>query len=308
MMIGEIILLALGGALVTLTLLGVAGVPLVAPLVCAVMLLAGLGLVIAVRRAGAVGDRSPWSNRWKAAEILLLAVILAIVGVAGARARFYPVSAMDAHAYDGRARAIVAERTLDISWYDIPGLDGRSNLSYPPGVPLSLALVYWLGGAEGKIMDILWLGCLLLVLFEFVARRKGRLAGLAAAFLVAAAPEFWRHASLGLTNLATTAAIGAATLAATDRGRPWRAALLFGVATLLRIDSVVVSVSVALALAIGRRRANDLLIALPALAVAIGWQFALAHYGIGSALSALRGSPLPDPSLLVRAVSVAFTD
>jgi len=308
MMIGELVLLGLGTALAALTLLGVAGVPLVPPVACAVMLIAAVGFVIAMRRAAPVPGASPWRGRWSGAEILLAVVLVSIVAVAAARARFYPVSAMDAHAYDGRARAIVAEGTLDISLYDIPGLDGRSNLSYPPGVPLSLALVYWLGGAQGKIIDILWLGCLLLVVFEFVARRSERLAGLAAAFLVAAAPEFWRHASLGLTNLSTTAAIGAATLAATDRARPWRAALLFGLATLLRIDSVLIALTVALALAAGRRRARDGVIALPALVVAIGWQMSLSQWGIGSALSALRGSPLPDPSLLVRAISAALTD
>jgi hypothetical protein len=314
MTIGERLLLGLGAVLATLTLLGVAGVPLTAPLAIGVMGAAAVGGVLAARaargRASAARTAgegaSPWRGRWSAAEGVLAAVVVAVVAVAALRTTFYPVSAMDAHAYDGRARAIVAERTLDISWYDLPGIDGRSNLSYPPGYPLSLALVYWLGGAHGRIVDIAWLSALLLVVFEFVARRRGRLAGLAAAFLVAAAPEFWRHASLGLTNLAATAAIGAATLAATDRARPWRSALLFGLATLLRIDSALPALLVGLALAAGRRRFADLVIALPALVVAVGWQVPLGQWLNGSALSALRPSLLPDPALLARALGAAL--
>jgi len=316
---GVTILLGLGAILGLLTGFGIAGVSLTGAL--------AIGVSLVVAGVAALGGRfvarhrppnaalptdsplsggSPWRGRLTPAEGVLLAAIVLIVGVAAWRAAFYPVSAMDAHAYDGRARWIVAEQTLDLSIYDTPGLDGRSNLTYPPGYPLSLALVYWFGGTEGKIIDIAWLVALLLVLFDFVSRRSTRLIGLVGVFLLVAAPEFWRHASLGLTNLATTAAIGAATLLATDRQSAWRPALLFGLATLLRIDSVVLALAVALFLALRWRSARMLLMAVPALAVALGWQLTLkARLGMDST-SALRASWAPDWKLLTDATAAAF--
>lgn len=310
---GLFLLLGLGAILFVLTLLGVVGVPLTASLAVGVsVVITGVAVVtnrFAARRRppnSIHSTASPWRGRLTPAEGLLLLAIVLIVGVAGWRAAFYPVSAMDAHAYDGRARWIVAERTLDLSIYDTPGLDGRSNLTYPPGYPLSLALVYWFGGTEGKVIDMVWLIALLLVLFDFVARHSSRLTGLVGVFLLTAAPEFWRHAALGLTNLSTTAAIGSATLLATNRRSIWKPAFLFGLATLLRIDSVVLVMAVALFLAIRWRNAPTLLIAVPALIVAVGWQLTLkARLGMDST-SALRASLVPDWKLLSGATDAAF--
>lgn len=311
---GVTILLGLGAVLGVLTGFGVAGVPLTGALAIGVSLAVGGVAVVGGRFAvprrppdAPLPTASPWRERLTLAEGLLLAAIVLIVGVTAWRAVFYPVSAMDAHAYDGRARWIVAEQTLDLSIYDTPGLDGRSNLTYPPGYPLSLALVYWFGGTEGKVIDIVWLIALLLVFFDFVTRRSNRLVGLIGVFLLVAAPEFWRHASLGLTNLSTTAAIGAATLLATDRQSIWRPALLFGLATLLRIDSVVLALAVALFLAIRRRNASTLLMAVPALVVAFGWQLTLkSRLGMDST-SALRASWIIDGQLLADATAAAFS-
>jgi hypothetical protein len=226
------------------------------------------------------------------------------------RADFYPVSAMDAHGYDGRARWIVAEETLRLSVYDRLDVGGRSNLTYPPLQPLASALVYWGGGHEGKIVDVVVFAALLLLVGGFVARRAGRTAGLLAAFLLAGAPEVWRHLSLGLTNIQAMAYLGAALLLLAEprpaaRSRPLLhpgtgdllAGLLLAFAAGTRPEAVVAAPLLALA-------ARRPLVALPGVVVFAGWQLVLSGWLDASNAEALRASWWPDAGRTLRVLEL----
>lgn len=301
-------------------------VPLALPLLIVLdVLLVAAGLIVWAKRHGVRGSvpGGPASAeglaeasapilanpraRWPWPDLLLVLLLAALVGIGAWRASFYPVSAMDAHGYDGRARWIVAERALDLSIYDALAVSGRSNLSYPPLQPLASALVYWGGGAEGKIVDALVFAALLLAVGGFVTRHAGRTAGLLAAFLVVGAPEVWRHLSLGLTNIQAMAYLGAGLVLLAEGGagprirRVTRADLLPALFLALAAGTRPEGVVAAPALALAARRP---LVALPALVVFGAWQLVLGSWLDTSNAAALRTSGLPDPERLLRTATL----
>lgn len=225
---------------------------------------------------------------WLPVEWLVAAVTAALLLAAAWKGDFYPISATDAHSYDGRARWIVAEKTLDLSVYASLRATGATNISYPPVYPLALAIGYWSGGTQAKVVDSVFLTALVLVLASAVRREQTRLGGLLAGLLLAATPEVWNHASLGLINLPAMAFLAAAFLVAPARreaGAPeradapgwWLAGLLAAGAAGIRNDAAVLTLAGAAVVLPGCRRPlrHGLALVLPALAVTLLWQFYL---------------------------------
>jgi len=307
-------LLGTGAGLAAIWAAGAVGLPLTAPVAFGALALAALGLTLLSRRlpAPSPAERPP---AWTPAETALAVVIAAVVLAAAWRASFYPVSAMDAHSYDGRARWIVAERTLDLSVYRAYGITGSSNLAYPPLMPLALALGYWTGAAEGKPVDAIWFAALALVVYGGLRRRLPRSGALAGALFTVMIPELWLHASLALTNLPATAFLPAGVLVAVDAALARRradailAGALFAGAAGVRPDAIVpaAAVTAVAALAVFRttRRVGPMLrtaatLLVPAVLLTIAWQIELKTMIGSTGGSVFRASPLPDPALVGR--------
>lgn len=298
---GFSLLLGIGAATTLLMLAGLAGLPLTRSAATVVTLLL---LVVGWFLRGTGPPAGTPASRWNPAAWLLLA-LLAIVFLSSAwRAGFYPISAMDAHGYDGRARWIVAEKTLNLAIYREPGFGAAGNLTYPPLQPLALALGYWAGAPEGKPVDSIWFGAILLVVYGSMRPRIGRAGALLAALLLASAPEFWRHGSLALTNLPAAAFTGAALLAVAGGARPLLPGALLAMATGVRPDAVAMAFAIGLsatgiaAESRGARFRRFLWLVAPALGLLVAWQLALRGWIGATSASAFRSSPVPDPSLL----------
>ncbi len=326
-------LVGLGTGLAFVWAAGAAGLPLSAPVVftalgaaAAALGAVAAGLGAAARRAGprtgaAGGGTKAASPAWTPAEIAVLVVVLAVFLSSAWRASFYPVSAMDAHAYDGRARWIAAERTLDISVYDIYRITGDGNLTYPPLMPLGLALARWTGADQGKPIDAFYFGALLCTVYGVLRRRLPRLGALAAAALTAMIPELWLHASLGLTNLPATAFLTASFLTAADalgrlfetgrseagRRRDWiLPGLLAAFAAGVRPDAIVPAAGaagVAALILVARTRRvlpaleTGTLLLGPAVFLTLAWRVQLKGMIAPGGDPVFRSSPVPDPVL-----------
>lgn len=99
-----------------------------------------LFLIIAVVTAGSgilMGrgvSRTPISREeWTPAEWILTTGLGVAAVFAATKAVFFPVVAMDAHAYAGRALAMLHDQRLDIRLYHWPEPpSSNSNLTYPP--------------------------------------------------------------------------------------------------------------------------------------------------------------------------------
>jgi hypothetical protein len=325
--LGLSILFGIGGGTTLLFALAAAGIHLTAAIAFGALAVATgiLAAVTAPRRsgrpatatvdrapdsppaAGAAHQEKPRSPAWTPAEILAAALIAGLVLVSAAKGWLYPVTALDAHAYDGRARWIVAEGRLDLSIYRELHVPGTNNLTYPPLFPLSLALGYWAGGGQGKTIDTFFFAAILLVVGGVLARRLPRLGALLGALLLAATPEVWNHASLALTNLPAMAFLASGALVALLPGASAPAAgLLLAFAAGVRSDAAVVAVAVALAVSLlqpGRRPAARLRtaawLAVPPLLMSVAWQIFLhARLGVTSD-SPFRRSLLPDPGMVM---------
>jgi hypothetical protein len=177
-----------------------AGIPIgPAPMLvsAALILLAGLRW----GRRG-VPERPP-SAPWTPAEIVLLGA-LALYAVHVLLSSLYsPVLALDAHSYDGRARYLLHDGTLNLDLYHWPGPGPTpgGNLTYPPLFSLALATTYAFGGWQSKIVvtgfGLAWP----LVVYGALRPRLPRFACLAWTLFLAWTPEVITHLSYALINL-----------------------------------------------------------------------------------------------------------
>lgn len=300
------LLLSLSVGLNLLFVAHLCGLPLTAPAALGFLALLTVAATAVLRRAYAPAvPPTPVSSTndsaWTPAELLLAGLVVLLVVLSAVKGGFYPIVAADAHAYDGRARWIVIEKTLNLSIYRDLGATGATNLSYPPLFPLSLALGYWVGAPQGRVIDTFYFAAAALLIYGFLRRRVPRLGALIGALLLVTTPEIWNHASLALLNLPAMAFFGGALLAAlwlveaparppaADRSGWLLAGLLNAGAAGVRSDAALLILATlpAFALLLARRRLDLRAIALrlallagPALIVTALWQFYLkSHFG-----------------------------
>jgi len=186
-----------------------AGVRIAAPLMIGA---AGLVFVVghllgrrAPRRAAAPEPPAPWSPPERAVA-LLLTVSAAFMII---NALYFPVTAMDAHSYDGRARFLVHDGRLDLALYHWPGYvwSGNSNMTYPPLFNLGLATAYAFGGWQSKMVTALFSLAWPLMLFGVLRPRLPRFAALMWTLAAVLTPEVFSHASYALLNVPAMALI-----------------------------------------------------------------------------------------------------
>jgi uncharacterized SAM-binding protein YcdF (DUF218 family) len=172
----------------------------------AALLVFGTGLV-AGRRAPK-RPRAP-EEQWSPLE-KMLGVILGLVLLSSMlNAVYFPIDALDAHSYDGRARFMVHDGTLDIALYHWPGnqITGRTNITYPPLYSLGLAVTHAFGGWQSKLLTGLMSMTWPLMLYGFLRQYLARHASLFWSLLLALTPEVYAHGSFGLLNVPAMALI-----------------------------------------------------------------------------------------------------
>ncbi len=186
---------------------GLIGIAIGAPLVIAaagVVCLSGLA-------AGAAGRNRPASPAereiWSPPELLLAAALGIYAGLAFLNACYFPITAMDAFAYDGRARFFMEDGTMNIALYHWPGNEStpRSNITYPPLFSLALSTVYMLGGWQSKMITGFFAVTWPFLVFAVLRRSLPRFAALLWTLGLAFTPEVFAHASFALLNLPTMA-------------------------------------------------------------------------------------------------------
>jgi hypothetical protein len=318
------ILTGLAGGTLLLFLFALAGLRLHKGLVLGTvaLLLAGAGFWEwfaqrrEARRAGRAARRReavPAAAAWTPAEGLLGLLILFLFFTAAFKANFFPVRAMDAHSYDGRARWIASEETLALSFYEIYAVNSTNNLTYPPLYPLTLALGHYAGGPGQGAVPYFFAG-VLLAFHGILARRVTRTAALFLTLLLCATPDVWNHAGLALTNLPAMAFWGTGLLlAASESMKPdgslrriaMAGFLLLGAAG-VRSDATPLLLLPALAIAAlgfpgaspGRRALVLALLIAPPAVITLLWQWYLKS-GLGVIdRSPFRPSLLPEPRLV----------
>ncbi len=183
-----------------------AGIPVGLPLIvaAAAAVLAG-GLLARRGRSLPPREAPPWTP----AERLLAAGLLAGAVLLVEFALYFPVTAMDAHSYAGRALYLLHDRSLDLALYHWPGhrTSAESNLTYPPLMSLGFAVTHAFGGWQPKIVtaafDLAWP----LTLYGVLRSRVPRFAALAWTGFLALTPEVLSHASFALLNVPAMALI-----------------------------------------------------------------------------------------------------
>ena len=317
---GLALLLGIGSGATLLMLWGMAGLPLTLTTAMALLAVASAAAVVLTKKRTSpkansghdAAARQVAREPWAPGELLLVLVIVALLAVAFWRADFYPVSAMDAHSYDGRARWITAEKTLKLSVYRDLAITGSGNLTYPPVYPLALAMSYWSGARQAKAADVLYMAGLLFIVYGVLRARVPRLGALFGVFLLAAAPEMWLHLSLGLTNVPATAWLAAGLLVAAsriDERRPatwFLSGLLLAFAAGVRSDTIVPAAFATVVLTFVLRRLGHpwreigmraVLLLGPAVLLTVSWQVWLRSSVGSSNAEVFRRSLLPDPAL-----------
>lgn len=181
--------------------LALAGVPLAWPVFAAAALAVTVSGVAAGR--GAPERARPPEPPWSPADLILGAAFALLAASMVLNALYYPVMALDAHSYDGRARFFLIDGTMDLSLYHWPGapVDGRTNISYPPLYSLGLAVTYAFGGWQSKILTAFVNLAWPLAFYGAVRQHVPRSAALAWTLLAAATPEVLAHASYALLNV-----------------------------------------------------------------------------------------------------------
>ena len=166
--------------------------------------------------------RETWTPaEWVLSIALGAAAILAIV-----KALFFPVVAMDAHSYVGRALAMLHDQRLDIQLYHWPQPpSSESNMSYPPLMSLAFAVTPAFGGWQPKIVNVFLALAWPLAVYETLRPCIPRYAALVWTLILGLTPEVFAHISFDLINLPAMAlAMGEAIalagyLESGDRGR-----------------------------------------------------------------------------------------
>ncbi|HAR20774.1 MAG TPA: hypothetical protein DCR46_08925 [Cytophagales bacterium] len=120
---------------------------------------------------------------------------------------FWPITEYDSVAgYDYMAKMIAAEQKIKVSLFEYSIDSGTmARFIYPPLVATSYALPYLCGMAMSKIMSIVYFVSLLFGFYGCLRYYTTHLAAIVGTLFMAATPEMFSHAALGLTNLPNAA-------------------------------------------------------------------------------------------------------
>ena len=185
--------------LVLVYLSALAGVPIGLVLFLTIAAVTAVSGILLGRRV----PRAPMHHEpWTPAERILAAALGLTAVLAMVKAVFFPVVAIDAHAYAGRALAMLHDRQLDIRLYHWPEApSSNSNLSYPPLMSLAYAVSPAFGGWQDKIVNVFVAWAWPLAIFETLRPRLPRFAALAWTLVLGLTPEIYAHISFDLLNL-----------------------------------------------------------------------------------------------------------
>ncbi len=229
-----------------LYLAALVGAPIGAPLVlgsAGIVLLAGLA-----RGRGAPSLPVTPTAPWTPAERVLFGGLLAYFAMVFLNAHFFPVMAMDAHSYDGRARFLVEDGRLDLALYHWPGnpISASTNITYPPLLSLGLAVAYALGATMSKTVIAGFAAAWPLLLYGVLRQSLPRFWTLVWVLVLALTPEVFSHASFALLNMPAMALLALEAVALErflrEGGRGWAglAALAGAAAAGVRPDALVI--------------------------------------------------------------------
>jgi hypothetical protein len=231
-------------------------------------ILAVVAYVIAVRQgrepiATADANLARFIDRHAISIVIVMAAAAAGVGVAFGT---YVASGSDSSAYLNQARSI-AQGTLaasvplasSVSWPEPewafaplgyrPGLDpGEIVPTYPPGLPLVMALPSFIAGDIGPfLVGPLFAALAVLSTYWLGARLHSRTAGVIGAALMTTSPVLLSHVVQQMSDIPSTALWAFAVLAALSV-RPRSAGALSGLAVLMRPSLLPVAAAVAIVL------------------------------------------------------------
>ncbi|NNF08601.1 MAG: hypothetical protein HKN21_17700, partial [Candidatus Eisenbacteria bacterium] len=169
-----------------------------------------LGAMFASREPVLKKEKVPWSP----AEMVLLAAFLVVMACFIMNSSYYPVVAMDAHSYDGRAQYLLHDGTLDLDMYHWPGSNwnGNSNITYPPLHSLGLALFYALGGVQSKMLSGFFLVAFSISLYGVFREGLPRVFAFLLCIFFSLTPEMMSHASFVLLNVPAAALLTASAI------------------------------------------------------------------------------------------------
>jgi hypothetical protein len=216
-----------------------------APLILAAAWVVVAGGLLAARRRRLP---APAPVRWSPAEWVLAGALAVLTLVIVQNALFFPVIALDARSYAGRALYILHDRSLNLALYHWPGSEGiaDTNISYPPLMSLGYAVTYALGGWQPKILTLFFALAWPLVVYGVVRSHLSRFAAMAWTLILTLTPEVLAHTTFALLNLPAMALItgeAAALAGFLDTGRRrWLvpAGVLAAGAAGVRPDAIVV--------------------------------------------------------------------
>ena len=182
-----------------------AGAPIGLPLLLVVAVVTATGGILTGRRALVT---PAVQEEWTPAEWVLAIALCAYAVLATVKALFFPVVAMDAHSYVGRALAMLHDRRLDIQLYHWPQPpSSESNVSYPPLMSLAFAVTPAFGGWQPKIINVFLALAWPLAMYETLRLFIPRYAALAWTLILAITPEVFAHLSFDLINLPAMALV-----------------------------------------------------------------------------------------------------
>ena len=257
------------------------GIRIGGALFCGVALLVLAGGILA--RRGAPSAPKAKEAPWTPAEALLALAFLVYAGAVALNALFFPEMSLDAHSYDGRARFLLHDGTLDLALYHWPGasVQGSTNITYPPLFSLGLAVGHAFGGWQSKIVNPFFSVAWPLVVYGALRQSIPRFWALAWTLFLAVTPDVLAHASYALLNMPAMALTTGEAVALARfvryRERRWLflAALFAAGAAGVRPDAVSVHAALLLtasvALLLDRRPREILFLGAPALAPLLTW-------------------------------------
>ena len=185
--------------LILVYLSALAGAPIGLPLFLVVAVVTAGGGILWGRN---VPHRPTSRDPWTPAEWVLVTALGVAGTLAATKAVFFPVVAMDAHAYAGRALAMLHDHRLDIRFYHWPEPpSSNSNLSYPPLMSLAFAVSPAFGCWQHKIVNVFLAVAWPLAIFETLRPSIPRFAALAWTLVLGLTPEIFAHISFDLLNL-----------------------------------------------------------------------------------------------------------
>jgi hypothetical protein len=174
---------------------------------------------------------------------LLFGLGLVFFYIITAKNLYWPTTEYDAiGSYDKLGMVMALEGKIKISLFEW-GLQGSGGI-YPPYFHGGIAYMYLFGAESPKIITTLFYVSLILFFYSIVKKYVSAIVALFFTLLLMLTPELYSHAALLLSNIPTTALVGAGALSlfiALDKERDdflWISAILFMLGLWCRHDTI----------------------------------------------------------------------